>query len=168
MVLQCVFCISNIDYAFICYTFLKCFILIYMISCSFSIGCSCISHFTWWNISFFRQSLFSLSISKASSYLCSIVCACLKCAELGGVRSVKWLGLRHPPQCEERHPLPQILHLQECNIMLTHWGRGKMAAIFQTIFSNPLFLMKMYEFRFKFHWSLLPGVQLTILKHWFR
>ena len=142
MVLQCVLCISNIDYAYICNTFLKCFILISIISCPFSIGCSCISHFTWWNISFFRQSLLSLSISKASSYLCSIVCACLKCAELGGVRSVKWLGLRHPLQCEERHPLPQILHLQECNIMITHWGRGKWPP-----FSRRYFQMRFLEWK---------------------
>ena len=37
---------------------------------------------------------------------------------------------------------------------LTHWGRDKMAAIFQTTFSNTFSLMKMYEFRLKFHWSM--------------
>ena len=26
----------------------------------------------------------------------------------------------------------------------------------------------MFEFRFKFHWSLFPRVQLTIIQHWFR
>ena len=45
---------------------------------------------------------------------------------------------------------------------LTHWGRDKMAAIFQTTFSNGFFLMKMYEFRLTFHCSLFLGVQLTI------
>ena len=37
---------------------------------------------------------------------------------------------------------------------LTHWGRDKMAAIFQTTFSNAFPWMKMYEFRLRFHWSL--------------
>ena len=37
---------------------------------------------------------------------------------------------------------------------LTHWGRDKMAAIFQTTFSNGFSWMKMYEFRLTFHWSL--------------
>ena len=51
---------------------------------------------------------------------------------------------------------------------LTHWGRGKMAAIFQTAFSNAFSWMKMFEFRLKFHWSLFLRVQLTIFQHWFR
>ena len=51
---------------------------------------------------------------------------------------------------------------------LTHWGRDKMAAIFQTTFSNAFSWMKMFEFRLRFHWSLFPRVQLTIFQHWFR
>ena len=51
---------------------------------------------------------------------------------------------------------------------LTHWGRDKMDAIFQTTFSNEFSWMKMYEFRFPFHWSLFLGVQITIFQHWFR
>ena len=51
---------------------------------------------------------------------------------------------------------------------LTHWGRDKMAAIFQTTFSNAFSSMKMYTFRLRFHWSLFPRVQLTIFQHWFR
>ena len=51
---------------------------------------------------------------------------------------------------------------------LTHWGRGKMAAVFQTTFSNAFSWMKMIEFRFKFHWSLFLRVQLTIFQHWCR
>ena len=43
-----------------------------------------------------------------------------------------------------------------------------MAAIFQTTFSNAIFLMKMYEFWLRFHWSLFLRVQLTIFHHWFR
>ena len=41
---------------------------------------------------------------------------------------------------------------------LTHWGRDKMAAIFQTTFSNAFSLTKIYEIRIKFHWSLFPRV----------
>ena len=52
--------------------------------------------------------------------------------------------------------------------MLTHWGRDKMAAIFQTTFSDEFSWMKMYKFRLKFHWNLFPRVQLTIFQHWFR
>ena len=51
---------------------------------------------------------------------------------------------------------------------LTHWGWDKMAAIFQTTFSNALSWMKMYEFRLRFHWILFPRVQLTISQHWCR
>ena len=40
----------------------------------------------------------------------------------------------------------------------THWGRNKMAAIFQTTFSSTFSLMKMYEFRLRFHWSQFPMV----------
>ena len=49
---------------------------------------------------------------------------------------------------------------------LTHWGRDKMAAIFQTTISNAFPWMKTYEFRF--HWKLFLWVQLTISLHWFR
>ena len=51
---------------------------------------------------------------------------------------------------------------------LTHWSWDKMAAIFQTTFSDTFSWMKMYEFCLRFHWSLLLGVQLTIFQHWFR
>ena len=51
---------------------------------------------------------------------------------------------------------------------LTHWGRDKMAAIFQMTFSNAFSWMKMFKFRLRFHWSLFPRVQLTIFQHWFR
>ena len=51
---------------------------------------------------------------------------------------------------------------------MTHWGRDKMAAVSQTMFSNTFSLMKIYEFRLKFHWSLFLRFQLTIFQHWFR
>ena len=54
------------------------------------------------------------------------------------------------------------------DIQLTHWGRDKMAAIFQTTFTNAFSWMEMYNLRLSFHWSLFPGVQLTIFHRWFR
>ena len=56
----------------------------------------------------------------------------------------------------------------EIKKILTHSGRDKMAAIFQTTFSNAFSWMKMYQFRSKFHWSLFRRVRLTICQHWFR
>ena len=54
------------------------------------------------------------------------------------------------------------------SMTLTHWGREKMAAIFQTTFSNAFSWMKIYEFRLNFHRSLVLRVQLTTFQHWFR
>ena len=51
---------------------------------------------------------------------------------------------------------------------LTHWGRGKMAAISQTTLSIAFSLMKMLQFRINFRWSLFLRVQWTIFQHWFR
>ena len=63
-----------------------------------------------------------------------------------------------------------LTHLSpgDTDVIVTHWGRNKMAAIFQTTFSNAFSWMKMYTFRFRFHWSMFPWVQLTIFQHWFR
>ena len=66
------------------------------------------------------------------------------------INIVPWVGI--PLQC----------------IVLTHWGRDKMAATFQTTFSNAFSWMKMYEFQLRFHWSLFLRVQLTIFQHWVR
>ena len=49
-----------------------------------------------------------------------------------------------------------------------NWGRDKMDAISQTTFWSTFSWMKMFEFRWKFHWSLFLRVQLTIFQHWFR
>ena len=40
---------------------------------------------------------------------------------------------------------------------LTHWGQHKMAAIFQTTFSNAFSWMKMYELWLRFHWFFSRG-----------
>ena len=52
--------------------------------------------------------------------------------------------------------------------VLTHWGRDKMAAFFQTTSSNGFSWMKIYGFHLGFHWSLFLGFELTIFQHWFR
>ena len=51
---------------------------------------------------------------------------------------------------------------------LTHWGRDKMAADYLTTFPYTFSSMKIYKFRSRFHWSLLPRVHLTIFQHWIR
>ena len=46
-------------------------------------------------------------------------------------------------------------------LKLGHWGRDKIDAISQTIFSNPFSWMKMHEFRLRFHWSFfVPTVRI--------
>ena len=42
---------------------------------------------------------------------------------------------------------------------------AKMAAISQTIISDAFLWMKSFVFWLKFHWSLFPRVQLTIIQH---
>ena len=55
-----------------------------------------------------------------------------------------------------------------CLDTLTHWGRDKMAAIFQTTFLNAFSSMKSFVIRFKFHWSFFLRFQLTTTQHWYR
>ena len=43
-----------------------------------------------------------------------------------------------------------------------------MDAFSQTTFSNAFSLMKIHEFRLRFHWSLFVRFELTIFQHWFR
>ena len=52
-------------------------------------------------------------------------------------------------------------------VLLTHWGRYKMAAVSQTTLSNAFSWMRMLWFRLKFHWSLFLRFELTIFQHWF-
>ena len=44
----------------------------------------------------------------------------------------------------------------------------KMAVILQTVFSDAFSWMKSFVFWLKFHWSLVLGIQLTIIQHYFR
>ena len=73
-----------------------------------------------------------------------------------------WACYRYVPK---HNRIQQSVNKTMC---LTHWGRDKMAASFQTTLSNGFSWMKMYEFRLKFHWSWFPRVQSTIFQHWFR
>ena len=52
-----------------------------------------------------------------------------------------------------------LLSMAEAEIaILTHWGRNQITALMQTTFSNAFSWMKMYEFRFKFHWFVPKGL----------
>ena len=51
---------------------------------------------------------------------------------------------------------------------LIHWGRHKIVAIFQTIFSNAFSWKNMYTFRLRFYWSLFLIFQLSIFQHWLK
>ena len=54
---------------------------------------------------------------------------------------------------------------------VTHWGRHKIVAIFQTIFSTVFSWMKVYEFLLRFHWSLFPINNIPVLVQimaWYR
>ena len=47
-----------------------------------------------------------------------------------------------------------------------HWT--KWPPFWKTKIWNAFSWMKMIELWFKFHWNSFPGVQLTIIQHWFR
>ena len=51
------------------------------------------------------------------------------------------------------------------SVALTHWGRDKMAVIFLTTLSNAFSWIKIFKFRLRCHWRLLPRDQLTIFHH---
>ena len=83
-----------------------------------------------------------------------------------------WTASTDIPPKERHWPTCTNWRLGCCRMyqvpVLTHWGRDRMASIFQTTFSNTFSWMKMYKFRLRFHWSLFPRVQFTICQHWFR
>ena len=54
------------------------------------------------------------------------------------------------------------------HFVLTHWGRDKMAAIFQTIFIKHFLEWKCMNFSIKISRSLLLAVQLAIFQRWIR
>ena len=83
------------------------------------------------------------------------------------VENVKWLGMSINSDISWDFYVQHLYQNMYYLSLLTHWGRDKMDAIFQTTFSNAFSCMKMYEFRWRFHWSLFLGFQLTISQHWF-
>ena len=54
-------------------------------------------------------------------------------------------------------------HYKMMSLLLRHWNRYKMPAIFQTTLSGAFSWMKMYEFPLKIHWSLFLRVHWNIL-----
>ena len=86
------------------------------------------------------------------------------CLGLNVLRRI-W-GFACPVYCKARHLMSS--YTEHWNRTLTHWGRDKMDAILQTTFWSAFSWIKMFEFRLKFHWSLIQRVQLTIFQHWFR
>ena len=63
---------------------------------------------------------------------------------------VPWHGRHWLGASSKRFPM--------ISLVLTHWGRDKMAAFSQTTSWNAFSWMKMYEFRLKFHWDLFRMV----------
>ena len=83
--------------------------------------------------------------------------------------SQKVLYFRQVPFCVLSLSTDVLLTLSiELKMLLTHWGRDKMAAILQTTVSKRFSWMETFEFRLKFHWSLSLRLQSTIFQHWFR
>ena len=56
--------------------------------------------------------------------------------------------------------------IHNTSVVLTHWGRGKMAAIFLTTFWNAFSWIKMCEFCLRFHWNVFGRFELTIFHHY--
>ena len=62
----------------------------------------------------------------------------------------------------ERLGLPGTMN-QNPGMLLTHWGQHKMNAILQITISNAFFLIKMYEFWLKLHWSFKIALKFVHL-----
>ena len=52
--------------------------------------------------------------------------------------------------------------------LLTHLPCTKRPPFWQTTISNTIFITKIMEFRFEFHWKLFPMILLIMIQHWFR
>ena len=98
--------------------------------------------------------------------------------KISGVKSVQSIGrsgvVRRLPSIELYwfdqsigHHIAVPVMTARWHVLLTHWGRDKMAAISQTALSNAFSWMKMLELRLKFDWSLFLRVQLTIFQRLF-
>ena len=83
-------------------------------------------------------------------YICSI----LKWGVYSVSRGICWVFTTERVREQSgwtRRPYKQYSY----RLLLTHWGLDKMAAIFQTTFSNGHSWMKMYEFWLTFHYISL-------------
>ena len=100
-------------------------------------------------------------------YICFVSCVTLVKLASVGVMPIKFLNLEFCNKMACEICIRQR-YIQLAVLALTHWGRDKKAAIFQTTFSNAFSGMKMFKLRLRFHWSLFQRVQLTTFHHWFR
>ena len=78
------------------------------------------------------------------------------------IRYKRSIALMYKRRGDRKWRLSRVHHIVQCmrygarcknnipHTMLLHWGRDKMAAISQTMFSNTFSWMKMYEFRLRF------------------
>ena len=117
-------------------------------------------------------------ISVIATYYCVCVKYRTKYTCLGTI-SATWIDRHLFPWCHGDPNIPTKITLRTTHLYgiqaewyvpwySTHWGRNEMNNISQTTFSSISSSMKIFEFRLKFHWSLFPRVQLTILQHCFR
>ena len=83
---------------------------------------------------------------------------------------IKYMLIHVLGRLPEMNILKSLWHSASGNgcCFLTHWGRDKMAAIFQTIFRNGFSWMKMHQFCLRFHWSLFLRFELMIFQHCIR
>ena len=83
-----------------------------------------------------------------------------------GMKSAPW-----HPDIPVGHTAVNLGVKKDCEysrwILLTHWSQDKMAAIFQTTFSNAFSWMKIILFWLRCHWNMFSSVQLTLFQHWF-
>ena len=62
-----------------------------------------------------------------------------------------------------------LVHVIAWRQLLRNTSRPtQMASIFHTAYSNAFSSMKMHRLRLKYHWMLVPLVELTISQHWLR
>ena len=110
-------------------------------------------------------------------HLCLCICICLSSVLNHYLKKIM-IWMTSNPVCilMGQRLLKKLFDYSKCGptsappgpLLLTHWGRDKMAAISQTTLSNAFSRMKISEFWLKFHWSLFLRVWLTIFQHWFR
>ena len=108
----------------------------------------------WWNGFRFMMPCFLFTFHSNVDWLTCLRKCCRRTLGLNLLMPYPW----HWCASDWKWVLYTVYTEPVLNHILTHWGRGKMAAIFQTTFSNAFSWMEMYRFWLKFHWSLLPWV----------